>query len=253
MKAPTGNPPRSPATPARPYGFELFDNCLTCKWRSEGFFCDLEPAALKAFDAITFTNVYPQGAVLYSEGQSPRGAFEICHGGAKLSISSADGRTLITKIVGPGEILGLSSSISGNPYKSTAETLEPTQVNFVRREDLLRFIDKHHAACANVTRALVLECEGNADHIRALELSHSAAGKLANLILSWCPPESKPTGLDFRVQMLMTHEDVSQLIGTTRETVTRLLKGFREKKLITVKGSTIIIHDRAALESLAQI
>jgi CRP/FNR family transcriptional regulator, cyclic AMP receptor protein len=253
MKLHIGSPPKSLAMRTSPYGFELFDDCLTCKWRGEGFFCNLEPDALKAFDAITFTNVYPEGAVLYSEGQAPRGGFEICHGSAKLSISSADGRTLITKIVGAGEVLGLSSSMSGNPYKSTAETLEPSQVNFVRRDDLLRFIDKHRQACTNVARALTRECEADADHIRSLELSHTATEKLANLILSWCAADGKRCEPGCRVQMLMTHEDMSQLIGTSRETVTRLLKEFREKKLVTIKGSTLIIHDRSALESLVQL
>jgi CRP/FNR family transcriptional regulator len=154
------------------------------------------------------------------------------------------------KIVGPGELLGLSSFISGNPYKSTAETLEPSQVNFVRSDDLTRFIGTHHQAYANVARALARECEAAADHIRALELSRTAAEKLAHLILSWCDSAEKPLASDCRIQMLMTHEDVSQLIGTTRETVTRLLKDFRRRKLLTVKGSTLIVHDRAALQSL---
>ena len=236
----------------RPYGFELFDDCLTCKWREEGVFLNLEPAALTAFDAIRFTNVYPAGAVLYAEGQTPQGVYVICHGSAKLSISSADGRTLITKIAGPGEVLGLSSSISGNPYKSTAETLEPSQVSSIRRNDLARFIETHPQVAANVVRVLSGECEAYADHIRALELSQSAAEKLALLILSWCT-DGKLAEPDYRVQMLMRHEDVSQLIGTSRETVTRLLKEFRRKKMISVKGSTLIVHDRAALESLVRV
>jgi len=231
------------------YGFDLFDDCLTCTWRTEGFFCNIEPSVRLKFDAITFTNVYPDGAVLFSEGQPPRGIFLICHGRAKLSISSNEGKTLITKIAEAGEALGLSSSLSGNPYKTAAETLEPSQIKFVRRDDLLRFVGEHHQASASVILQLAAECEAGTDHIRAIELSHSAAGKLANLILSWCATQGK--GCDpCRCQMLMTHEDLSQLIGTSRETVTRLLKEFRDRKLITLKGSALTVQNRAALEAL---
>ncbi len=232
------------------YGFELFDDCGACKWRNELFFCNFDPATLKIFENFTFTNVYPEGAVLYAEGQPPRGVFLMCHGIAKLSISSGDGKTLITKITTPGELLGLSSALSGHPYKATAETIEPSQVNFIRREDFLRFIGEHHPVCGNVMRQLTIDCETDEDHIRAIGLSHSAAEKLANLLLSWCADHGKPSEAGIRVQMLMTHEDISQLIGSSRETVTRLLKEFREKNLISIKGSTLTVHNRAALEAL---
>lgn len=234
---------------ASPYGFEPFD-CLRCTWRSEGFFCNFDLATLQAMDALVFTNIYPQGALLYSEGESARGVFMVCHGSAKLSISSGNGKTLIVRIVQQGELLGLSSVLSGNAHMVTAETLEPSQVNFIRREGFLHFIQQHHDACASVTRQLSNECQASADHIRALELSHSAAEKLANVILNWCAEQGRETEDGTRVQLLMTHEDISQLIGTSRETVTRLLKGFREKEILSIKGSTLTVHKKAALEAL---
>jgi CRP/FNR family transcriptional regulator, cyclic AMP receptor protein len=235
---------------ATPYGFEFFENCVMCKWRSEPFFCDLDPGALKVFDTLAFTNVFPQGAVLFAEAQPVRGAFLVCRGSVKLSISSGDGKTLITHIAQQGEIIGLSSVFTGNPYKSTAETLEPTQVNFVRREDFLRFVREYHDGSMKAARQLSQECESDSDHIRALGLSHSAAEKLANLLLSWTAERGKPGEAGIRVQMLMTHEDISQLIGTSRETVTRLLKDFRDKGIIAIRGSALTILNKGALEAL---
>ena len=233
-----------------PYGFEFFESCVTCKARNDHFFCNLDNETLKEFDALTFSNVYPEGAVLCAEGQVPRGLFVICHGSAKLSVSSGDGKTLITRIAHAGEVVGLSSVLSGNPYKATAETLEPCQVNFVRRDDFLRFVDRHHTVCSRIFRQLTEECESDADHIRAIGLSHSAAEKLANLILGWVAESGKESGGSYRLQMLATHEDISQLIGTSRETVTRLLKEFRDRKLISIKGASLTVHDRKALQDL---
>jgi CRP/FNR family transcriptional regulator len=235
-------------TPA--YGFTLFENCLACRWRSDRFFCELPPEALAAFDAMTFTNVYPEGAVLFSEGQGVRGVFMLCHGSAKLSISSGEGKTLITRVAEQGELLGLSSTISGNPYRCSAETLEPSQVNFVRRDDFLRVLRTWPEASARGLRQLTSECEAGTDSIRALGLSNSAAEKLANLLLSWCTHHGTQTEAGTRVQVLMTHDDISQIIGTSRETVTRLLKDFRDQKIISIRGSNLIVHDRAGLEAM---
>src|SRR6185369_198276 len=92
--------------------------------------------------------------------------------------------------------------------------------------------------------------ELGADHIRSLVLSHSAAEKLAHLLLEWMAENGKDVDNGTRIQLLMTHEDISQLIGTSRETVTRLLKEFREKRILSIKGASLTVHDRAALEAL---
>ena len=235
---------------ATPYGFDFFENCVMCKWRSEGFFCNLDSVALKRFDTLAFTNVYPEGAVLFAEAQPVRGVFLVCRGSVKLSISAGDGKTLITHIAQQGEVLGLSSAFTGNPYKSTAETLEPTQVNFVRRDDFMKFVREYQDACVKAAKQLGQESEANSDHIRALGLSHSAAEKLANLLVSWCTERGKVSETGTRVQLLMTHEDISQLIGTSRETVTRLLKEFRDKGIISIRGSTLTVLNKAALDAL---
>jgi len=247
-----GSPPQHDDVRVRgtSYGFDLFETCAACKWRKEGFFCNLDANALAALDACTFTNVYPEGASLFFEGQPARGVFLLCHGSVKLSISSGDGRTLIHRIAAAGEVLGLSSAISSNPYKLTAETLEPSQVNFIRRDDFLRFMDEHHRASAGAARQLAQEIETDADHIRSLVLSHSAAEKLAHLLLQWMAENGREVDNGTRVQLLMTHEDISQLIGTSRETVTRLLKEFRQKKILSVTRSSLTVHDKAALEAL---
>jgi CRP/FNR family transcriptional regulator len=233
------------------YGFDLFENCQACTWKGAGFLCDLPPEALKAFDALTFTNIYPKGAILFSEGDAPRGVFHLCSGSAKLSVSSEEGKTLITRIVEQGEALGLSAVISGKPSRVTAETLSPSQVNFIRRDDFLRFLKEWNIASNNALRQLASECEAGADRVRAMELSQSAAAKLAGLLLSWCTERGTHTDGGIRMQVLMTHDDISHLINTSRETVTRLLRDLRDEQVISVRGSNVIIHDKVRLEKLA--
>jgi CRP/FNR family transcriptional regulator len=235
------------------YGFEPYESCQTCTWRTERFFCALSPPALTTFDRASFINVYPPGSVLFSEGQAARGLFMICHGSAKLSIASADGKTLIVRIAHSGEALGLSGVVSGHDYKTTAETIEPTQIRFIKRDDFLRFLSEYHDVCRKTATQLAEECDSETDQIRAIGLSHSAGEKLAHLILTWAAETGKESDNGVRIQVLMTHHDIAQLIGTSRETVTRLLKDFRDRQIIATKGSTITVKNRAALEALVSM
>src|SRR5262245_18692902 len=94
-----------------PYGFEPSENCVNCGLRKAGFFCEINTAALKDFNAARMSATYPAGAVLFIEKQDPRGVFVLCAGEVNLSISSRAGKTLILTIAKPGEILGLMAAL----------------------------------------------------------------------------------------------------------------------------------------------
>ncbi len=232
-----------------PYGLELVENCLICKLRSDNFFCGLPREPLEAFERIKFTAAYPAGAVLFVEGQTPRGVYILCKGRVKLSTTSADGKTLILKIAQPGEVLGLHATVSGTPYEITAESGQPCQLNFIKREDFLRFLQNHGDACLKAAQHLSRDCQSAYQQIRALGLSHSAPERLARLLLEWSAGEAAiDHGL--RVKVALTHEEIAQIIGTSRETVTRTLADFRRKQIAVLKGSTLLIRNKPALERL---
>jgi CRP/FNR family transcriptional regulator len=233
-----------------PYGLDIIENCLTCKVRAERIFCNLPAAALRSFESIKYATAYPKGAVLFVEGQSPRGIFVLCKGRVKLSLCSTDGKTLIFKIVEPGEVLGLSASVTGKPYEVTAETVDPCQVNFVKRDDFLRFLRENSEACLRVAEQLSEKYNGACRKIRSLALSYSAAEKLAKLLLDWCASNSEATKAEPCVKLTLTHEEIGQMIGTSRETVTRLFVDFKKRQILQSKGSTVLIRNKAALKAM---
>ena len=142
-----------------PYGMELVEDCLSCNLCSEGFFCQLPKAAMEAFQPLKFTLAHPAGATLFVEGQVCRGVYILCKGRVKLSTGSKEGQTLILKVARPGEVLGLNATISGIPHDTTAETGQPCQLNFVKREDFLRFLTQHGDACMNAAIQMSHECQ----------------------------------------------------------------------------------------------
>src|SRR5208282_1434106 len=209
----------------------------------------LPAPALKDFDDIRSAASYPEGAVLFLEKQDPRGIFVLCAGEVKLSISSSGGKTLILRIAKPGEVLGLMSTLSGIPYEVTAETIRPCQVAYIRREEFLRFIAKHPDVYQSVVRQLTSLYQGACNQLRTVGLSSSVPEKLARLLLDWSA-DGKQTEQGTQVKLPLTHEEIAALIGTTRETVTRTLSQFKSQNLVALHGSSLMISNRPALETI---
>jgi len=210
---------------------------------------NLSPAAVEAIERAALTTNYPTGVLLFSEGQSARGVFIVRRGRIKLFVSGTDGRTLILRIAGPGDMLGVASVISGREYEATAETQQPCEVSFIRQSDLMRLMRCDGEIALSVTQHLSQDYTTTCREIRDLMLSDSAGEKLARLLVGWLDnnPESKQSG---QVKMTLTHEEIGQMIGTTRETVSRLLAGFKKQHMIQQRGATLVISNRVALESL---
>jgi CRP/FNR family cyclic AMP-dependent transcriptional regulator len=234
-----------------PYGLQIIESCVTCPHREDRLFCNLPPAALKHLSEITGSATYPKGATLFVEGQPARGVFVLCTGHVKLSTSSSDGKTLILRISEPGDLLGLPATISGRPYEVTADVIEPTQANFISRSDFLNFLREHGDAALRVAQELSETYQSAFAEMRTIGLSHSTAEKLARFLLDWSANHKQENG-SVKFNLTLTHEEIAQMIGASRETVTRLFADFKKRKFLDVKGSSVTIQDRSGLEQLLQ-
>jgi CRP/FNR family transcriptional regulator len=210
---------------------------------------DLSPVIAAALEQEAITTTYPTGAVLFAEGQSPRGVFIVRRGRVKLSICGSDGRTLILRIVEPGCPLGVAAAVSGRPYEATAETQEPSEISFLRQSDLLRLMRLHGELALWVTQHISADYASTCREIRDLILSDSASEKLARLLVGWLDQNTQARNPS-QMKLALTHEEIGQMIGTSRETVSRLFAGFKKQRLIQQSGSTLVIPNRVALESL---
>ena len=230
-------------------GLNCVESCLSCHLRNRNFFCDLAQDSIEAFNKIKHAALFPEHAAVFVEGQSPCGIFILCQGRAKLSTTSRDGKTLIVRIAEPGEVLGLHAVVTGGPYELTVETMQPCQLNFVGREDMLRFLNEHADASFHAAQHLARDCSDSYGVVRTIGLSHSVSERFARFLLETSADGEVSNGT-VRVRLAMTHEEISQLVGTSRETITRLLSEFRRNEFAELKGSMLIIHNRPALKNL---
>lgn len=235
-----------------PYVLETVESCSGCGRRGGRLFCNLAGETLRDLDRIKYETGYPRGALLFVEGQQPRGVYILCAGRVKLSTSSSDAKVIITQIAEHGELLGLSATLSGEPHEVTAETLETCRVAFIRRGEFLRFLAHNGDACLRVAQQLSDNYRNAFEQVRLLGLSHSAAGKFARFLLEYSSRAGRVTERGKSSKLTLTHEEIGQLIGASRETVTRLFSAFKSERFIQVKGATLLVHNEPALEALAR-
>jgi CRP/FNR family cyclic AMP-dependent transcriptional regulator len=244
---------RSPTTEVgmrTPYGLEIIESCVGCKASREDFFCRFSAKVLRPIDEVSHHSVMPPGALLFVEGQTPRGVFILCSGKVKLSTTSKEGKVLILKQAEAGEVLGLSAAISGTNYEMSAETASPCQLNFIGRLDFMALLQNESEMGVHAAMWLSHEFQSAYRDIHDLVLARSSSGKLARLLLS-CAPAGFQESNELHLRSAMTHEEMAQRIGSSRETVTRLLSDLKKKRLIRLDGATLVIRDRNGLEALA--
>lgn len=232
-----------------PYGMELVENCLSCDLCSEGFFCRLPKPEMEAFQKIKFTMAYPAGATLFVEGQACRGIYILCKGRVKLSTTSSEGQILILKIAKPGAVLGLNATVSGTPYDTTAETGQPCQLNFVKQAEFLQFLKENRDAFMHAAIHLSRECQQAYQQLRSFAM-RSAPERIARLMLDWSHADSGMTTAH-GIKVALTHDEIGQIIGMSRETVTRTLANFRKQHIAEIHGSTLLIQNMPAIQKLA--
>jgi len=223
-----------------------------CRTQRVGdFIHKLSAAALDDLTSMEFPKLYPAGTVLFSERQMPPGVFVILEGEVKLSINSSDGKRLILRIARAGEILGLTSTLSGNPCEKTAEALYSSKIAPIARRDFLNFLMRNPEVYQTVIEELSLHLNMAHEQLRTVGLSCNAPEKLARLLLEWSQ-NGKATESGTRFRFPLTHEEIGEFIGTSRETVTRTLTTFRLRRLVAMSGSTLTIPNLSALENYAR-
>jgi len=198
-------------------------------------------------DAISSAAMYPKGAILFVEGQNPLGVFVLRSGRVKLSVNSADGKSIIVRRGEAGEVVGLPAAISGKPNELTAEALESLHCNFIPREPFLRFLGRHGLAALRVAEILSEIYQGTLHQVRYLGLSASTAEKLERFLLESPPARSQSNGHMVR-SLPLTHKEIAEMIGSSRETVTRVFARFKRENLVQVRGAELCIVNPAGLE-----
>ena len=223
---------------------------MECPARETSRFCGLGKDALADLKSFRCPSAYPAGAVLFAEGQPCHGVFILCSGRAKLTVSSPRGRSAIIRVADAGDVVGLISALSGGAYGATAHTLEQSEVCYLPREDLRRLQERHAEVSLRIAALLGQELRGAYQRMGRFILTPGVAGRLAGVLLDASAGHRQSSRAPYRLRLGLTHEEVADLIGSTRPTVTRLLGQFRDEGIIRTRGAWVTVLDPARLRAL---
>ena len=229
------------------------NSTMTCRnkvQRNGEFFKNWSNASLEDWTSMEHPHSYGPNHTLFAEKEEARGLYVVIEGEIRLSINSSEGKRLSLRIARKGDVLGLSSTLSGSPYEMTAETLYPAKVALISRRDFIGFLSRHPELYMNVTEELSRHVSLACHQLRTVGLSASAPEKLARLLLEWSENDLS-TGSCGRVRFSLTHEEIGEFIGASRETVTRTLSTFKHRRLVSFRGSMLEIPNRTALAMYA--
>ena len=212
----------------------------------------LDPSQLEEFRAISQVRLHPVKGRIFSWGQKSHGLYVLTQGRVKLTVPTWQGRSVILRIATPGEVLGLSEIMLNWPYVAAASALESCEVLYVEKSMFTRYLLTHEGTAAWVNDQLSRQLQDAYRQMRLASTGPTARGKLAALLLDLADREnggvSTDQGQSFHLGL--TRDEISGMIGSTRETVSRLLSQFQGKRLIRIEGSVIHVPDARQLKAI---
>ena len=226
--------------------------CQTCGHRKESVFCDLSAEHLQEIDKAKTTNHYKRQQIIFYEGNQPYGLYCICSGKIKVFKVDEQGHQQIVRLAGPGDILGYRCLLSSEPYSATAEAIEDADICFMDKNTFFHVLETHPATAMHVMSKLAADL-GQAEKQMVNIVHKNIRERLAELLLIFDRKYGEKVHNGKRLNISLTREELAELIGTTQESVIRLISEFKQDGLIAVDGRIITIINRDRLIETANL
>ena len=187
--------------------------------------------------------------VVYLPGDPGNSMFIVNGGRIKISKVTRDGKALTLNYCGPSEVFGETCLIEGGPREEMAEAMENSMITELERQDVERLLQAHAHFGFQLTRILAGRRRELENKLETL-VFRDVTSKLAELLLSLAEEYGVEDSRGTMVALKITHQELANLIGSTRETVSLTLSQFKRKKLICTEGRKVIISDAESLRAL---
>jgi CRP/FNR family transcriptional regulator len=229
---------------------EKISTCQGCTECIEAF-RDLTSSQRRIFHDNRCENIYARGQAIYYEGMEPTGLFCIHSGLVKLSKMNGDGKEHILRLVKEGALLGTTSLLADSSYSHAATALSETSVCFIPRRIFVELVREDHRLAMQILSRLAEEQHDYENRLIKMAY-HTVRERLADTLLFL----REISGVQHDGQTLnvmLTREEMANLVGTATETVIRLLSQFQEDRIIELKGRRIKILNTGRLTKTANL
>ena len=194
---------------------------------------------------------FRKGEIIFKEGTAPMGLYWINKGKVKLSITGEDGKEQIIRLANEGDLMGYRALLSGGLYHATAVPLEGCELSFITKETFLEVLKKDNALSFEMMKLLsddLKNAETQITHLAQKPVRERLAEAVLFLKQTYNFEEDLQT-----INVMLTREELANIVGTATETAIRLLSEFKQDGIIDLIGKKIKILDLARLVKTANI
>ncbi|UCF68651.1 MAG: Crp/Fnr family transcriptional regulator [Acidobacteriota bacterium] len=226
--------------------------CSTCQARGGGIFAGLGDAGLRLLEQIKFAHVYQRKQGLFYEGQPVAGVYCVRSGQVKVFKSTPEGKQYILRIAQEGDVLGLEALFSSAVHSCSAEVLVKGVICFVDRAKVTDLVHSQPLVARHVMETLSRRLqESDAERIELAE--RSVKERMARLFAVLAQSHGVEEGDRVRIDLLLSREELAEMIGAAPESAMRALAEFKRERLIQARGREISILDLRGLVRAAHL
>lgn len=211
-------------------------------------FQDLSAEELDQIGQLARVRNYKKNMIVFMEGEPGEALYFVISGKVKISKTTADGREQILHILQHGDVFAEVVLIDGGPYPATSEVIESGQVGMLLNDDVENLIRSNPEIALKLLRLMSKRLRMAQRQVRDLALKDTY-GRLAAMLLMLGKEHGEETTEGIKIDLPLSRQELANLIGTTRETVTRILGDFKKYKCLNLDKQVIIIIDQEKLKT----
>ncbi|MFC1538808.1 Crp/Fnr family transcriptional regulator [Candidatus Latescibacterota bacterium] len=205
-------------------------------------FSSLKDDELDALYKLSYTKQCSKDSIILLENEEGDTLFIILKGKVKVTTFSESGKEVIFSILSEGDFFGDMSLMDGKPRSATVISIEDSELRLIRRNDFIKLVEKHPRIALKLLEELTSRLRKADERIESLAI-HDVTGRLAGVLLQLAEEFSDTQDKSILIKSRPTHQELANMVGTTRETVTRILKQLENKKYINMSGKDLLILD----------
>src|ERR1700693_2307619 len=216
--------------------------------RKHPIFCDLDPEAFDQLCRYAKHSTLKRGATIVSKGDPGNSLIAVISGTVKISVSSADGRSAILNLIGPGEIFGEMSVLDGQPRSADATANTNCEIFIIDRREFLPFVRSQPALAMKFIELLCTRLRWTSDQVEQIILQN-LPGRLASALLRLTDKQTLAPGAR---TIAVTQQEISEMVGMTRESINKQLRVWAARNWVRLEHGAIVVLNTEALRALVE-
>jgi CRP/FNR family transcriptional regulator, cyclic AMP receptor protein len=213
--------------------------------RKHPIFCDLDSAAFEQLCRYAKHATLKRGATIFSKGDPGNSLVAVISGTVKISISSADGRSAILNLIGPGEIFGEVAVLDGHARTADATANTNCEIFVIDRREFLPFVRSQPALAMKFIELLCARLRWTSDQVEEVILQ-DLPGRLASALIRLADKGARGDRT-----IAITQQEISEMVGMTRESINKQLRAWAVRNWVRLEHGAIVVLDAASLQQLA--